>query len=69
MSRDEILMEIEDYCDSKQCIDCVFYTIGSECPFKVVTGYPLTGQPRVFSCQGTWAKLPVGRKKGMTTAW
>ena len=23
----------------------------------------------VFSCQGTWAKLPVERKKGMTTAW
>ena len=37
--------------------------------FKVVTGYPLTGHPRVFSCQGTWAKLPAGRKKGMTTAW
>ena len=39
MSRDEILMEIEDYCDSRMCVDCVFYTIGSECPFKVVTGY------------------------------
>ena len=37
--------------------------------FKVVTGYPLTGHPRVFRCQGTWAKLPGGRKKGMTTAW
>lgn len=39
MSRDEILMEIEDYCDSRQCIDCVFYTVDSKCPFHVVTGY------------------------------
>ena len=39
MSRDEIFMEIEDYCDCRLCVDCVFYTEGSKCPFEVVTGY------------------------------